>query len=157
MDPDERVDVLRYPDDGTGDRVLAVPAREGERLVRKREERRAERRERRAVFWVAVPLVAVFMTAGPADIVGLPWWTSLAAGLVSLSLLWWLFAMADARRDTGVPELVATDCSVATARDRWNATVVDARPVGEADAGDDAGGSWTTRVLRPGTAEAERE
>ncbi|WP_256295735.1 hypothetical protein [Haloarchaeobius salinus] len=157
MDPDERVDVLRYPVDGAGDRVLAVPTGKGETIVRERRDRRSERRERRIVFWIAVPLVAVFMTVGPADIIGLPRWTPVVAGLASLSLLWWLFTLVDAHRDTGVPELVATDCSVATARSRWNATVVDARPAREAGDGGDMSATWTARLLRPADERVERE
>lgn len=164
MDPDDRVDVLRYPPESDRDPVQAVPAGEGVAVVRGRRESRRERRERRIVFWVALPLVAAFMTVGPSSLFGLPWWTPLAAGAVSLSVCWWLFTVVDARRDTGVPELVARNCAVSTARERWNATVVDARPVREDDALADTDGpdddtpdtaTWTARAVREETAESD--
>lgn len=155
MDPDGRVDVLRYPPESDCGPVRAVPAGEGAEIVQRRREDRRDRRERRIVFWVAFPLVTVFMTIGPASLLGLPWWTPVAAGAVSLSLLWWLFTVVDARRDTGVPELLATNCTVETARGRWHATVVGARPIREddestaaAESGDDEPSpTWTARVL----------
>ncbi|WP_440990506.1 hypothetical protein [Haloarchaeobius baliensis] len=164
MHPDDRVDVLRYPPESDYDPVQAVPAGEGAEIVRSRRDDRRERRERRIVFWVALPLVSVFMTLGPSSLIGLPWWTPLAAGAASLSLCWWLFTVVDARRDTGVPELVATNCAVSTARKRWNATVLDARPVPEGDAlgdversaDDVAPTTWTARVRRDDEVETER-
>jgi hypothetical protein len=154
VDPDDRVDVLRYPPESDCDPVQAVPAGEGAKIVQQRRGDRRERRERRIVFWVAFPLVTVFMTLGPSSLLGLPWWTPLAAGAASLSLLWWLFTVVDARRDTGVPELLATNCAVETARERWHATVAGARPMREDDAAAAVGSSdgepsptWTARVL----------
>ncbi|WP_435348267.1 hypothetical protein [Haloarchaeobius sp. HRN-SO-5] len=120
-----RVDVLRYPPGADGPRVRAVRAGDGETRVQDRERRERERRADRLVYWVGIPLAATFMSVGPAGVLGLPGWSPLVAGVASFSLLWWVFDAVDARRDDTVPELVATDCSVTTARERWNATVVD--------------------------------
>ncbi|MFD1646550.1 hypothetical protein [Haloarchaeobius litoreus] len=164
MESDGRVDVLRYPDSVDEPRVRAVTAGEGRSVVHEAAaEYRRKRRKDRFPLWISFPLVAGAMTIGPTGQLDLPLWTPVAAAFAALSLLWWLFTAVDARRGDPVPELVATDCTVAVARNRFGATVVE-EPVPPDDGGA-AEPTWTgetaaaddTPAVGDATAVEERE
>ncbi|WP_435360231.1 hypothetical protein [Haloarchaeobius sp. DFWS5] len=120
-----RVDVLRVPDtdDGQDTSYLAVPAGDGRpRVDAARDEAGRRLGASRFARWVAVPaglcILGTVVTFGLA----LPWWAAFVPVTAYPSVLWW-FDFDDPF--DSVPDLVAVDCSVADASERFEPLELD--------------------------------
>ncbi|WP_435360232.1 hypothetical protein [Haloarchaeobius sp. DFWS5] len=121
-----RVDVLRYSrdDDGTDDdRHRAVPAGEGDEHVREREmaAKRVSFSNRLIPYSLALGATSLLTSFAPS--VGLPSWTGFVALLAIPALRWWIDESRGLREP--VPDLVAEDVPVETARREFGAHLDD--------------------------------
>ncbi|WP_439028300.1 hypothetical protein [Haloarchaeobius sp. DT45] len=120
-----RVDVLRYPGEGDGEtKHRAVPAGEGAAIGEERENaaKRAQFAPQSRLWATLMAFSGISLSGELAESVGLPYGVGLLWLPVPFAVRWW-YDLDDSRES--VPEVVAEDVPVATARREFDAALDD--------------------------------